>query len=291
MARKRDLLVSDVIRRAFTHSFRRLVAHEADLGRSDDPEAVHRARVATRRLRSDLHTFKPFLDACWADDLRAEVAWLGSELGAVRDVEVQRDRLRSHAGALPPAAADDARRVVRRLDADREAARVDLVAALAGPHYARVRAGVAAATHCPAFSDAAREPAAEALRAVLRRRWKKLDRMVRDLGSEPPDDALHAVRKQAKRCRYAAEACEPVLGRRARRFAKAMARVQRVLGEHHDAVVATAWLEETARECTPAEAYAVGMLAQVERDSAQEARRQFARVWSRADTDRVRGWL
>ena len=70
-----------------------------------------------------------------------------------------------------------------------------------------------------------------------------------------------------------------------------MAEVQDVLGEHHDAVVAVAWLTKTAHECSPAEAYAIGMLAQVEREAAAVARAEFPGVWQRADTERVRGWL
>ena len=49
----------------------------------DDPESVHQARVATRRLRSDLRTFEPFLDERFAAELRGELRWLGAELGAV----------------------------------------------------------------------------------------------------------------------------------------------------------------------------------------------------------------
>jgi CHAD domain-containing protein len=70
-----------------------------------------------------------------------------------------------------------------------------------------------------------------------------------------------------------------------------MANVQDVLGEHHDAVVAIAWLAKTAHECSPAEAYAIGMLAQIEREAAAQARAEFAAVWRRADTKAVRGWM
>ena len=70
-----------------------------------------------------------------------------------------------------------------------------------------------------------------------------------------------------------------------------MAKVQDVLGEHHDAVVAIDWLTKTAHECSPAEAYAIGMLAQVEREAAASARAGFPAAWRRADTDRVHGWL
>ena len=287
----RDITVAEVVRRAITQSYARLITYEAELRICDDPESVHQARVATRRLRSDLRTFERFVDAQWAADLRAELRWLGSELGAVRDIEVQRDRLRAHAEGLPPAEAEAARRVVRRLDADRAAARFDLVAALSQARYTHLRARLAAAATRPAFTDAALGPASDALAPVVRSQWKKIRRAVRKLGDNPPDEALHSTRVRAKRCRYAAEACEPAFGKRARRLARAMAKVQEVLGEHHDAVVAGAWLAKTAHECSPAEAYAIGMLAQIEREAAAAARAEFPSVWRRADTERGRGWL
>jgi len=287
----REITVSDVICRAVSQSYERLVTHEPDLRVGDDPESVHQARVATRRLRSDLRTFERFVDAQWAADLRAELRWLGSELGAVRDIEVQRDRLRAHAARLPTAETEAARRVVRRLDADRAAARFDLVVTLSLARYTELRARLASAASNPVLTEAAFTGASDALAPVVRVRWKKLRRAVRKLGDNPSDDALHACRVRAKQCRYAAEACEPAFGKPARRLARATANVQDVLGEHQDAVVAGAWLAKTAHECSPAEAYAIGMLAQLEREAAAVARAEFPDVWRRADTERVRGWL
>jgi CHAD domain-containing protein len=287
----REITVSEVVRRSITQAYERLVVHESGLRLGDDPESVHQARVATRRLRSDLRTFEQFVDPQWAADLRAELRWLGSELGAVRDLEVQRDRLRAHAGRLPPAEADAARRVVRRLDADRAAARSDLLAALRQERYVRLRADLASAAARPAYTVAALGRASRALAPIVEGRWKKVRRTVRKLGDNPSDEALHSTRIRAKQCRYAAEACEPAFGKPARRLARAMANVQDVLGEHHDAVVAIAWLAKTAHECSPAEAYAIGMLAQIEREAAAQARAEFAAVWRRADTKAVRGWM
>jgi CHAD domain-containing protein len=287
----RKIRVTALVRRAITQSYERLIAHEADLRVGDDPESVHQARVATRRLRSDLVTFQDFVDEHWASELGADLRWLGSELGIVRDIEVQRDRLRAHAGRLPAPEAESARRVIRRLDADRAAAKADLLAMLREPRYEQLRAELANAAVNPAFTAAARARAVDALAPVVRHRWKKLRRAVNKLGDNPPDEALHAVRVRAKKCRYAAEAAEPAFGKPARRFAGAMADIQDVLGEHHDAVVAVAWITKTAHECSPAEAYAIGMLAQVEREAASAARAEFPGVWRRADTKHLRGWL
>ncbi|MGQ0824893.1 MAG: CHAD domain-containing protein [Actinomycetota bacterium] len=273
--------VADVVRKAITGSVARLAAHEDGLRRGDDPEDVHQARVATRRLRSDLRTFGDFVDPEWADELRAELRWLGAELGAVRDIEVMRDRLRAHATRLPDTEHEAADRVVRRLIADWDAARSELTAALSTPRFRALRERLDIAAHTPKLSPAADAPARTALRRVVRKPWKKLASAVATLGAHPPDEALHAVRIRAKRCRYAAEATAVVFGKDTARFARAVARVQDVLGEHQDAVVARAWLAKTAEQCPANEAFAAGMLAQVEVETADEARRQFPEAWKK----------
>src|SRR5215218_5718489 len=63
--------------------------------RMDATDAVHKMRVATRRLRSALTTFKPLFDPDVARPLRDELKWLAGELGAARDAEVMRDRVLS----------------------------------------------------------------------------------------------------------------------------------------------------------------------------------------------------
>ena len=48
-----------VIRNALAGSVARLIAHDPGVRLGDDPEDVHQARVAMRRLRSDLRTSTP----------------------------------------------------------------------------------------------------------------------------------------------------------------------------------------------------------------------------------------
>jgi len=112
------------------------------------------------------------------------------------------------------------------------------------------------------------------------------------LAWDEPDEAFGLMlRVNLYGVRHLADACVPVFGDPAREFAAAMARIQDALGEHHDAVVGGAWLAKTAHECTPAEAYALGMLAEVERDSADAATAEFATVWETARRKRLRRWL
>src|SRR4029077_17095437 len=90
---KGDGTVADLVRAAILRSLRQLVAYDPAIRLSDDPESVHKARVATRRLRSDLRTFRPVLEREWSEPLRAELQWLGRALGKVRDADVLLDAL------------------------------------------------------------------------------------------------------------------------------------------------------------------------------------------------------
>ena len=93
----RRATVGDVIRSSIANGYERLLDHDyrLRLRPGDPPEhAVHQARVATRRLRSDLKTFGPFLDPVWLRHTTAELKWLGNRLGQVRDADVLAQRLR-----------------------------------------------------------------------------------------------------------------------------------------------------------------------------------------------------
>ena len=92
--------VEEVVRSTIATSTRRLMRHDAVVRLGVDP-GVHQARVATRRIRSDLRTFRSLLEPRWRDELRGELGWLGRELGGVRDCDVLGERLREDALLLP----------------------------------------------------------------------------------------------------------------------------------------------------------------------------------------------
>src|SRR5207302_1678118 len=66
----------------------------------DEPEALHKQRVAVRRLRALLRSAEPMLDPVWANQLREELGWLGRSLGKVRDLDVLLVHLREEVRAL-----------------------------------------------------------------------------------------------------------------------------------------------------------------------------------------------
>ena len=291
MTRPSRLRISDVVRIALTSSVARFDTNEPGLWTDRDPEAVHQARVATRRLRSDLVTLREFVDPTWSTHLRAELRWLGAELGGVRDVDVLQSRLTLHAALLPDSEANAARAAIRRLDRDATAARSDLLIALRTPRYAQLHRRLHEAALSPRFDAAAHARATKALPDAVRPIWRRLRRAMNDLGTVPSDAALHEARIRAKRCRYAAELAQPVIGKPARELAGAVTKVQDVLGEHQDAVIADSWLAKTAPGCNPAEAYALGMLAEIERSQSVRARAALANAWDTARDRRLRAWM
>ncbi len=74
----RHATAAEVVRHALAASTVRLIRHDAGVRLGSDPEAVHQARVAVRRLRSDLRTFRPLAIREWSDRLRDELRWIGA---------------------------------------------------------------------------------------------------------------------------------------------------------------------------------------------------------------------
>src|SRR5690606_27736349 len=69
--------------------------------RQDVPDAVHRMRVATRRLRSTFRSFRSVLHRDTTDPIGADLKWLAGELGLERDQEVLAERLTTALDRLP----------------------------------------------------------------------------------------------------------------------------------------------------------------------------------------------
>ena len=258
----------------------RLVQHDPGT-RMGDAEALHQMRVATRRLRSDLRTFAPLLDADWARDLADELGWLGGHLGAVRDLDVQIASL----DALTADLRADLGPLFDLLADRRDAARVTLLEALRGERYAALLDRMVAATHEPASTDAGQRPAREVLPSLLEDAWRRLRRRARRVRPDDPDERYHEVRIRAKRARYAAEAIAPALGEEATRAAKlaaAAAALQELLGSLQDAVVGGELIRESIEGAADARfSMAAGRLYEREQLARERARAGYARAWHR----------
>src|SRR5690349_1347001 len=59
-----------------------------------DPEALHQMRIALTHLRTAILFFSPMVHDEVRNEVREELKWLNSELGAVRDLDVAVDRVK-----------------------------------------------------------------------------------------------------------------------------------------------------------------------------------------------------
>src|ERR1700674_1879281 len=279
----------DVIRSVIAQSVAALLYHDPLVRTSGDPEAVHQARVATRKLRSHLRTFGPLLDQEWTDPLRSELGWLALSLGAVRDQEVMLDRLRERAKSLPANDLRSALALLHLLEVDIEGLRKKLLDDLDSARYVDLLERLVAAAHAPATLPDADQPAVSVLPLLATGPWRRLRSAVKSLPDPPADLELHRIRILAKRARYAAEAVAPVVGAGAVSFARNAAKLKTVLGEHQDSVTAQAWLRGT--RISGRRAFVAGELIAMEHVAAEEARKKWPKVWKSLDRKSLRDWM
>lgn len=209
--------------------------------RADAPDAVHKTRVACRRLRSLLRAYAPLFEPGRTGRLAEELQWFGEIAGGPRDAEVLKEHLVEALASLDAGAVQGpvAERLIADLDALHARAHDLLVEAMAGERYRALHWSLAGLLTEPPLRAAGLRPAGlvlpelfgAAVDRVAERRAKAL-READELGR------WHQVRKAAKAARYCAEALVDVYGDAARDQAALFEAVTEALGEVQDTVVA-----------------------------------------------------
>ena len=286
-----DPTAAEVLQAGIARSVRLIVRHDAVVRAGVDPEGVHQARVGTRRLRSDLRAYGSLLLPAWATSLRDELSWLADALGAVRDGDVLLERLERRVSSLPAGDRAEGEVLVRRLRTERDEAHRRLLDVLDDHRYLDLLDRLVDAIHHPAVVDRAATPARKVLPGLAAEPWKRLRKAVEALGPDPADEQLHAVRIRAKRARYAAEVAAIAAGNPARRFAKAVAGLQEVLGGLQDAAVSEAWLRSAATDLPAGPAATALVLADEERDEVERLRHAWSAAWASVSDKDLRRWL
>jgi CHAD domain-containing protein len=271
----------------------RLILHDPVTRIGSDAEGVHQMRVATRRIRSDLRTFGPIVDGEWATQLKAEVKWLGGILGAVRDLDVQSARMIHTAGVLVA----DVRPLFDDITARHERARSVLLGELNGPRYMALLDRLVESVHNPVLTPLAEKSCEDQLPGLVARPWRKLDKAAKKLRRGSPAERYHNTRILAKRTRYAAEAVAGALpaaeSKAAGRLGKRCAKLQDVLGDFQDAVVAAGVIEELGRRHRQSGRlnFALGRMAEREYAVARQKKAEFPGVWASVAKNKNHEWL
>ncbi|HHU39523.1 MAG TPA: CYTH and CHAD domain-containing protein [Propionibacterium sp.] len=216
--------------------------------RTDEPDHVHKMRVATRRLRSLLKTFRPLFDTDRTRPLRAELRWLGAVLGEPRDAEVLREEfgdLLAELGADVPAEVRHG--ILDHLTDHHDRAHAALVAELDGARAAALRESLVELLVDPPLRRRARKPAGDVLPELQERAVREVAELREHARSAPDDlERWHEVRKAAKAVRYACEALADAIPGLAEE-AELWEEVTESLGELQDTAVAAELIADVAR--------------------------------------------
>jgi CHAD domain-containing protein len=287
-------VVCSTIRQALS----RIAATEAQV-RQGEVEGVHRLRTTTRRLRSELRTLKSFVELHWREHLEEELKWLARRLGDVRDMDILLARLKKAAAKTEEGDASESalEPMFAKFQSRRSQAAWSLSEAMHCDRYRSLLAALEQAGLEPPLADAAAEPCRTALPPAAWSTWRRLKKGARSLRPADPDQEFHNVRKKAKRARYTAELIAPIIGdgaaKSSDRFIRLVTKVQDVLGDHQDAVVAAHEIEVALAEYAdhPGFVPAAQALLEWEHDKAQAARAAFLKVWDKLDRKKSRRWL
>jgi CHAD domain-containing protein len=248
---------------------REIERHDPGTRLGRDPESLHDMRVGVRRLRALLRAGRKLV-ASDTSELDARLKELGRVLGDVRDLDVLLGRLEAEAAALGGEDAKNARSLLDTLRTERKSCRRRLMTFLRSDDYLVL------------LDDTARtieelEPSGSgaSLDELARQAFGKVGKAVRDLPDEPADEELHGVRKKGKRARYAGE----LAGRN--KSVNQAKKLQDILGEHQDAVVAAERLRGLAVEAPPEQALAAGRLVELEEARRTAARSSWPKAWKK----------
>ena len=255
----------------------------ASAGVGDTPVPVHQMRVATRRLRSALAVFKHVADFPERKPLSAGLRATATRLGAARDWDVfLGDTVERALAAFP----DDGRfrALLAAARRRRQAAYAELRAHLAGAEFRELQIGLACASVLRPWEREAtpdprlHEDAAVFAAAAMARQAKRVRHAGRDL-SALPLPALHELRKDCKRLRYAAEFFLPLFpDKSARRFVRRLAALQEELGTLNDGATAAGLMAHLGRA---ERSHAAGLMEGFVAAGAAAARARVGQAWKR----------
>ena len=238
--------------------------------RADVYDSVHQMRVTTRKIRSLLQASEDafgLTDDAWVLD---ELRQLASVLGIARDAEVLAERYQRALDALP---AELVRGPVRERLVDGANRRYQAglrrsLAAMRSQRYFRLLDALEGLVFAQPLDTT---PGAEPHRVTIDSAYKRIRKAAKSAEQaveEHKDEALHRIRKGAKRLRYVAAATgESKVSERAKV-------IQTLLGDHQDSVVSRAHLSQQAEAAHLAgeDTFTYGLLYQQEEDLADRCR-------------------
>ena len=243
-----DDTMAEAARKTLCFHLQRMLYHESGTRLGTDIEELHDMRVATRRMRAALRVFRDRLNmkemAPFAKGLRRT----GRALGAVRDLDVFREKVQTYLDTLPAERKAELDPLLSAWQAQRERARQEMIAYLDSARYVRFKEqfssflqtpGAGALPTLTADGDLIPHRVRHVVPVIVQARLAS----VRAHGEwviapDAPLERFHCLRIASKELRYALEFFQEVLGPESKALVAMMKALQDHLGNLQDAVVA-----------------------------------------------------
>jgi CHAD domain-containing protein len=244
-----------------------------------DPEEIHQARIAVRRIRVALRAFRGFMPA-HAGEFRPEFRWLGQVLGEARDLDVYAESLKASGAGTPAIRA----KIEKGLERARTEAYAHLRSLLASDRFAKLTKAFAEFVDTEPPRGVQRRWRSlriqDAVRGDLRESLKRVLKLGRKVDNDSPPEKLHRLRIRAKRLRYESEFYMDFYPQ-LKDLTKGTKHLQDLLGSYRDACNAADRLRALARKSKNSAKTAIAPLIRAQNESAAEIRRRFPVAWRR----------
>ncbi|MBK5911515.1 hypothetical protein CCR85_08435 [Rhodothalassium salexigens] len=260
-----------------------------------DSEFLHDFRVAVRRTRTALTQAKGVFPEAMRRRFADDFKWLGQLTGPKRDLDVFRLDVPGYQNRLPDDQAGALAPFQDFLDRRAQAALADLARALRSERYRRLVGDWRDMLHSPTPPvDPPPEAHTPIERLAARRIARAHKRVIKDgrrIDAQSPPEALHDLRKDAKKLRYQLEFFRSLFDADdVKTTVKALKQLQAVLGTYQDSAVQREALMAFGRAMTaetsppPETLMALGTLTATLEDRQADARAHFADRFAAFDT-------
>ena len=245
-----DDTLAEAARKTFRFHLLAALSHEEGTRQGTDPEELHDMRVATRRMRTAGRVFEGYVDPKAVKSFYKALRRTGRTLGAVRDLDVFRDKVQPYLDGLPPQRAHELDSLLAAWQARRDEARAELLAYLDSDKYRRFADDFSRYLETP-WELATSGPGTLPLRlrhtvpVVIEQRMSAVLALTEAVGApDTPLTRFHELRIACKELRYAFEFFGEVLGPEVKQLVSTIKKVQDHLGNLQDAVVASGVLRD-----------------------------------------------
>jgi CHAD domain-containing protein len=261
--------LDDAFSAVISNTLAQFVGNFAPLRMGDQPEAVHQARVALRRLRAALKMFKRAIACPQFDAIQHQARQIASAFGPARECDAFLEAVVT--GPLAHASrSEGTARLLASVEERRAVAYRSVRAVMEDPDTTRFVLNVYSFLARHAWRDALTGTGLEQLagpaevfaRKALDRLHARAAKRGQNL-AELPDEARHELRIALKNLRYCAEFFGDLFGRprKIRRYIRTVAALQELLGVHNDIANARCFLNELPAGTESASGFILGWYA------------------------------